>query len=259
MTNRELELWNKIEEFQFDKPNVRLTFAKRLAKENGISEQFANEIVDEYRKFIFLCCVSKQQMSPSHFVDLAWHLHLTYTKSYWLELCKNTIGRDLHHEPTEGGKEEDEKFKTLYKNTLDLYEPYFLSKPPEKVWPKDNKAPANSNADKSRHWLIPKPAFSLRGHLGLLAMVAIGFVALLLGCSSDPGSLGIIILVVLFLGAIIFVIARNNRRGSSNCSSGCGSGCGGIFGSSGCGDGGGDGGGSGCSSGCSGGCGGGGD
>jgi len=103
MRNNELELWNKIRTFEFDKPNIKLTFAKRLAKENTISEQFANQIVDEYRKFIFLCCVSKGQIAPSHFVDLAWHLHLTYTKSYWVELCKNTINRDLHHNATEGG------------------------------------------------------------------------------------------------------------------------------------------------------------
>lgn len=252
MRNSELELWNKIAAFQFDKPGVKLTFAKRLAKENALSEPFAHEIIDEYRRFIFLCCVSKEQVSPSHFVDLAWHLHLTYTRSYWDDLCKNTIGRELHHNPTEGGRTEDEKFKNLYSRTLELYALYFSSKPPETVWPKENVV----KTEGSRFWKIPKPAFALR-----LPILAVALSTLLLGCSSYTGSFPVVLVLVFFIG-IIFVVARNNRRGNGNGGSGCGSGCGGIFGSDGgdgsdSSDGGGD---SGCSSGgCGGGCGGGGD
>jgi hypothetical protein len=261
MTNSELELWNKIKAFQFDKPNIRLTFAKRLARENAIPEHFANQIIDEYRKFIFLCSVSKDQIAPSHYVDLAWHLHLTYTKSYWIDLCKNTINRDLHHNPTEGGTEEDKKFKNLYRNTLSLYEFYFSSKAPDAVWPNENDGVKNTivEIDKSRNWVIPKPDFSFRGQKNSFSIIAIIFSALLLGCSSYAGAVPFVLLFVLVVGIVFFLVRRHNRQAIGNNSSGCGSsGCGGIFGSSDSGDSG-DGGDSGCSSGCSGGCGGGGD
>jgi hypothetical protein len=249
MRNSELELWNKIAAFQFDKPGVKLTFAKRLAKENALSEPFAHEIVDEYRRFIFLCCASKEQVSPSHFVDLAWHLHLTYTRSYWDDLCRDTIGRELHHNPTEGGRAEDEKFKNLYSRTLELYAQYFPSRPPETVWPKENVSESNE----SRFWMIPKPAFSLRRQ-NLLPILAIVLSTLLVGCTAYSGTLTIVIFVIVLIG-IIFLVARNNRRRGEG-GSGCGSsGCGSIFGGD---DSGGSGGDSGCSSGgCGGGCGGG--
>lgn len=260
MTNSELELWNKIREFQFDKPGVKLTFAKRLARENSISRQFADEIIDEYRKFIFLCCVSENEVSPSHFVDLAWHLHLTYTRSYWIELCRNTIGRDLHHNPSEGGREEDAKFSNLYKDTLDLYEQYFGSVAPEAIWPGENSKPPQSHVEleKSRFWVIPKPAFGFRGRKNSITILALVLSTLLVGCT---GSFPMVLILLLLIGVVFLLVWRNNKRTGGDGSSGCGSsGCGSISGSDDNGDAGDSGGGdSGCSSGCSGGCGGGGD
>lgn len=275
MTNSELELWNKIKSFQFDKPNIRLTFAKRLEKENAISEHFANQIVDEYRKFLFLCFVSKGQMAPSHFVDLAWHLHLTYTKSYWVELCKNTINRDLHHNPTEGGKKEDAKFKDLYKDTLDLYELYFSSNAPGAVWPDENHNPKNTivGIDKSKNWIIPKPNFTFHKQKNSFSVIAILFLTLFLGCSSYTGLIPVVLIFALVIGLVFFLVKRNNRQTNGDNSLGCSSpGCGGGGGTethahshdaesndSGDSSDSSDGGDSGCSSGCSGGCGGGGD
>ena len=72
MTIIEQQLWGKINNFHLDRPYVSLTFSKRLAQENGFSEQFAKEIVEEYKKFIFMCCISEQPVTPSNYVDLAW-------------------------------------------------------------------------------------------------------------------------------------------------------------------------------------------
>ena len=274
MKSDELELWNKIKSFQFDKPNIRLTFAKCLAKENDISLDFANKIVDEYRKFIFLCCTSKQEVSPSHWVDQAWHLHLTYTRSYWVDLCKNTINRDLHHNPTEGGQEEDQKFENLYKDTLDLYRSYFSTNAPSDVWPHKNHAPrpAVFEIDKIKNWIIRKPDFGFHERRNSFSIIGVILLALLLGCTSYAGSVPLILVFIVIVAITVWVF-RKNRQTSGDCSSGCGSsGCGGgggethshsdgtdSHGSADSSDGGG-GGDSGCSSsGCSGGCGGGGD
>ncbi len=284
MNNDERQLWTKIESFKFDKPNVSFTYAKRLAKENCISLDFANEIIEEYRKFIFLCCVSETPVSPSHWVDQAWHLHLTYTKSYWIDLCKNTLGRDIHHNPTEGGAAEDAKFNGLFRDTLELYERYFLSKRPAHVWAKEIPPPKKGvpSTDKSSIWIIPKPRFSfIRKKSSYLAVSAVVF-AVAIGCGARSSSA--LPAILIFGGAVIIIsyligkFRRSSGRGGTGSTSGCGSGCGslGLFdssdsdtsdhdggcsGDSGSGDSGASGGGeSGCSSGssCSSGCGGGG-
>ena len=111
MNKVEQELWQKIELFEIDKKEIQFTFSQRLAKENNLKQAFAKEIVAEYKKFIFLCAISDTQISPSKYVDLAWHLHLTYTKSYWNEMCRDILGKEIHHNPTEGGRQEKAKFK----------------------------------------------------------------------------------------------------------------------------------------------------
>ena len=55
MNSEELQLWERISQFPIDKTDVKLSFLQRLARENGFSESFAKKIVEEYKKFLFLC------------------------------------------------------------------------------------------------------------------------------------------------------------------------------------------------------------
>src|SRR6478735_1062085 len=114
MTPIENELWMRIEQFELDEPGVAFKFSDRLARENGWTKAYAKRVIKEYKKFIFLCCISTHGVTPSDPVDQAWHLHLTYTRSYWIDLCKNTLNREIHHNPTKGGQKEAEKFDGFY-------------------------------------------------------------------------------------------------------------------------------------------------
>ncbi|OYQ34069.1 hypothetical protein CHU92_12085 [Flavobacterium cyanobacteriorum] len=91
MTPSEKQLWERIQRFPIDEENAALTFSARLARENGWSRKYTQEVITEYKRFIFLCCVSPTPVTPSDPVDQAWHLHLTYTRSYWIDFCKNTL------------------------------------------------------------------------------------------------------------------------------------------------------------------------
>lgn len=260
MTTNELELWQKIEEFQFDKSDIKLTFAKRLARENNISERFANEIIEEYKKFIFLCCVSAHQVTPSHFVDLAWHLHLTYTKSYWIDLCKNTIGKEIHHNPTEGGAFENIKFKNFYKDTISLYKEKFNGNPPIHIWQNDVERfkIAITNIDTNKNWIIPKPSFIFRKPHFSVSGIFVFLSVILYSCSKNSGiALSIIGFFIIFI-VIIFAVNKKSSQRESNGDTSSSSGCG-FLGNAQANDGvdhdaaGGDGGDGGCS-GCGGGC-----
>lgn len=132
------ELWEKINSFSLDNPEASFNFTARLARENGWSIDFSKKVVLEYKKFIYLSVISGRPLTPSDEVDQAWHLHLIYSYSYWVEFCKNTLGGfNLHHGPTKGGRSEGEKYSRQYQYTLDLYKEVFGVKPPSDVWPNE--------------------------------------------------------------------------------------------------------------------------
>ncbi|MDI9365665.1 MAG: hypothetical protein QM541_11990 [Flavobacterium sp.] len=128
-------LWHKIKNFQFDEPNASFPFSKKLAKEQHWSDGFTQKAIEEYRRFILLCCMLPNGASPSPIVDEVWHLHLTYTTSYWEAFCKQTLKKEIHHYPSKGGNEENIKHKEWYQQTLNLYETIFGEKPPLDIWP----------------------------------------------------------------------------------------------------------------------------
>ncbi|WP_208419982.1 glycine-rich domain-containing protein [Paraflavitalea devenefica] len=242
-------LWSKLESYSPDNPNDALTFSQRLARENGWPPFFTERVVTEYKKFLFLCMISPHPVTPSDEVDQAWHLHLVYTKSYWNDLCKNILGKDLHHTPTEGGPAERDKFISYYESTLQLYRDKFGYAPPDDIWPPANKRFGDIDfvrANTQTHWLVPKKSW----HKNISA-----FLLIITGLLVSVISSNYAFLVIFGISGLI-VFAQGTQSGSGrgqNTSGGCGGGCGGD---SGCNA---DGGCSGGCSGCGGGCGGGGD
>src|SRR5688500_9612222 len=100
-------LWNKILHFQLDDPTASVKFSDRLAAEKAWTPEFTSRAIPEYKKFIFLCCISPSGASPSQVVDEVWHLHLTYTQNYWKDFCADTLGKEIHHHPSRGGTDEN--------------------------------------------------------------------------------------------------------------------------------------------------------
>ena len=99
-----------VERFDIDPGTKQLPFSSRLGRENNWSKNFSERVVLEYKRFCILAMRSGHRVTPSEFVDQAWHLHLTYTRSYWQRFCPEALGGPLHHEPTEGGQAEGKKF-----------------------------------------------------------------------------------------------------------------------------------------------------
>ncbi|WP_208394673.1 glycine-rich domain-containing protein [Mucilaginibacter gilvus] len=274
MMKEEITLWQKIEAFRLDDPDAGFQFSARLARENGWSLEYSHRVIAEYKKFIFMCCISNTGVTPSDPVDQAWHLHLTFTRSYWVDLCRDTIGKQIHHNPTKGGVKEADKFDGFYNTSQKLYRDKFGIAPPVDIWHDNDERFSDINfrrVNLSRNWVIKKPRLSV-ALLTLLMLV----VACTVFIQADGDYWASLIAV----GAVILVAIdvrrwkSNPNRGKNNndnSGSGCSTaGCGGDMDSSHHGghDGGhsGDGVHSGCGSGCSGcsssgcsGCGGGGD
>jgi uncharacterized protein (TIGR04222 family) len=178
MSLERAELLTRILAFDIDGGEVALPFAARLARENGWSRSYAERVIEEYKRFVFLATTGTAPVCPSEDVDAAWHLHLTYTRSYWKRFCGEVLGRPLHHDPTKGGSAEGEKHLAMYAATLAAYRAAFGTSAPADIWPSsaerfgdDMKHRAVNTA---RNWVIPKaPVKRIAQLVGVFALVAL--------------------------------------------------------------------------------------
>lgn len=180
-------LYDRLNAFEFDEPRTELTFARRLARESGWSQAYAERVVEEYRRFLFLACAAGHVVTPSEQVDKAWHLHLTYTRSYWDDLCRNVLCRPLHHNPTKGGNAEQEKFVDLYQQTLASYRKLFGQEPPRDIWsPAEQRFGEDLQSvsvNTQRYWVIPKPRWP-RSRSQTRPLLALGLLGIPLAATT---------------------------------------------------------------------------
>jgi hypothetical protein len=163
MNSEQAELYKKILAFEIGRAGVAFPFAARLARDNRWSPSYTSQVIGEYKKCLFLATVAGHTVVPSGAVDEAWHLHLTYTRSYWDGLCGRVLGKPLHHNPTEGGASQREFFMDFYERTLSSYERFFDAPPPSDIWPPSairfDPAGRSVHASPADYWFVPKPSF----------------------------------------------------------------------------------------------------
>lgn len=228
--------------FEIGSKSDSLTFIDRLARENGWSRIFAERCVIEYKRFIYLAMISDAPVTPSDQVDQVWHLHLTYTVSYWLEFCGNILGKPLHHGPTKGGVIEANKYHSQYQKTLDRYLMAFNEAPSSDIWPSCHQRFHNAGKfvrlNSNDYVLINRNRLWSLGVITALPF----FLAACVKDNVDVFSLGafaFLFLVVVYIVYRLFYPRSGNKKnggcgaacgGNNDGGSGCGSGCGGCGG-----------------------------
>jgi hypothetical protein len=163
-------VWVALSKYSIGPDGAKLSFARRLARENGWSETHAARVIAEYKRFCFLAMAAGHEVTPSDAVDQAWHLHLTYTRDYWERFCLQVLGRSLHHSPTAGGSDEQHRFFQQYAETLKAYARVFGENAPPDLWP---KAARRLVEDPKARRVHPRDGFIVRGW----QMAAIGLAA----------------------------------------------------------------------------------
>ncbi|MCU7617566.1 hypothetical protein NZ698_10185 [Chryseobacterium sp. PBS4-4] len=240
---RNENLWQRIQGFSLDAQNASFPFSKKLEQEENWTADFTKKAIEEYKKFVYLCCISPNGASPSEIVDKVWHMHLIYTQNYWEDFCPNVLKMNLHHHPSKGGFEEKSKHQNWFSETLENYKEIFQKEAPDEIWKYQNKKSSGS-----RFW-----NFGFKFFLLILAF------SLLNSCSNETGSamitFGIVAVIIFFVFGIAGALfgdstnldKKNKSDGSSDggscggggssCSGGscggggCGGGCGGCGGS----------------------------
>ncbi|MEP9357279.1 hypothetical protein [Sphingomonas sp. KR3-1] len=150
-------VWTALFHYSIGPEDAELSFAERLARENGWSRATAERVIEEYKRFCFLAVTADHPVTPSDQVDQAWHLHLTYTHDYWERFCPRILGRALHHGPTAGGRAEGHRYFTQYAETLRSYERVFGT-PPADLWPDAGRRLLEDHKARRVH---PRDAFIL--------------------------------------------------------------------------------------------------
>jgi len=222
-------LYKEISAFKIDDDSIALPFSGRLARENNWSASYSRKVLAEYKKFIYLSCISDGHVTPSDQIDQAWHLHLTYTKSYWIELCQNILNSNVHHFPTKGGDSESDKYRKQYEYTLELYEREFDDAAPDRIWPSidDRFKDADKfvRLNKTNHWVIKKPP-KFTAFLVLLSLFIVA-------CTRNEGDSEFWFYIKIAFGIYVtykviqWLIKNVDSKGGGSGAAGCG-GCGGC-------------------------------
>lgn len=163
-TTLQRDVWQKLSAWHPDDPASIDPFSRRLQRENGWTREHTSKAIDEYRRFLFLSQVAGHVVCPSEDVDQVWHQHLTCTRSYWEDLCGRILKRPLHHQPTTGGRTENERYAELYTRTLASYQEWFGCQPDPELWPCPAErfaAKDMQRVDRSKYLLIRRPSFRL--------------------------------------------------------------------------------------------------
>lgn len=153
------KLWENIQNYIIDDVDSSLKFSQRLMRENlGWSYEYTLRVIEEYKRFMFLGCVSDKPVTPSDEIDQVWHLHMIYTRQYWDEFCDGVLGKKFHHGPTKGGKSESVKYMDLYKDTISSYKKFFQQEPPPDIWKDPTERFRKFDFKRvcmDDHWVIP--------------------------------------------------------------------------------------------------------
>ena len=127
------DLLMRLRGWSLDPPGATLTFAGKLARDNGWTRHQASRVIDEYLRFVVLAVTAGHPVCPSDAVDQAWHQHLLDTRSYWEEFCPKILGRPLHHSPSKGRAGERQRMGEWYRHTLASYRAVFGEEPPADI------------------------------------------------------------------------------------------------------------------------------
>ncbi|KND01087.1 uncharacterized protein SPPG_09178 [Spizellomyces punctatus DAOM BR117] len=121
----------------------------RLMRCHDFTLPVSMSIVTEYLRFLILKASVQDydgtELSPSPYVELAWHCHILDTNRYGAE-CEAFCGKVIGHNPDEDFAERPERFN----RTCQLYLSNFHQKPKEEIWPAaDNVQNLDSDTQKT--------------------------------------------------------------------------------------------------------------
>ncbi len=133
---------------ELDEYEVPSFLAERIALIYHVPEDFAEGIIREAKRMLFLFVQTKKYVVPSDRVDWAWHEMILFTEFY-RDFCSD-LGGFIHHvpNPPRSGDDEKESWEDIqrtlgkrylgteaYEETKKIYKTHFDITPNPLYWP----------------------------------------------------------------------------------------------------------------------------
>jgi hypothetical protein len=109
-------------------------FASKLAKKLQWPVRFAVQAIGEYKRFVFLGCVSDFYVTPPKTIDKVWHEHLLFSRGY-RQFCRDVLQQEFDHSPELiATPNQTSTFEAQYDATIERYRHEFNAEPPSAIW-----------------------------------------------------------------------------------------------------------------------------
>lgn len=213
-------LWSRIAAHPLDAATGSEPYSVKLAADAGWSPNHTIDVIEEYRRYLYLTQIASEPLDPPGAVDAAWRMHLTFTRNYWDVLCPEVLQARLHYTPMETDADADPG----YARTHALYKRTFGARPPSTIWGDPDRTGAETEPK------LPRVLYQSLTGFGFAAIVPTAAAAFI-GWTQIAIVAGIVA-AALFAGAA-WHFYRNpgdrwpaNRSGSGSGSDSDGGGCG---------------------------------
>lgn len=135
MQYKEYPVWKMLSSFPFDAPNSIETFPDRLTRLGGWDPEQTQLIINEYKRFLFLCATKEYMIVPSKAIDMAWSIHMEYYPLSFRQLCQFIPVQNIRREKFYKSESDDDQWIfTHYMQTKVIYVETFFEKAPVSVW-----------------------------------------------------------------------------------------------------------------------------
>ena len=232
------ELWLRIKNYHFDhivpvKFKDQLAslftgrnlgtqaFANKMHEKKGWNTKFAYDVIQEYKKFIYLGVISDFVVTPSLVIDEVWHQHILFSAAY-RKFCDEVLEQNFDHYPEIiNNADQTGVFQQQWNDTSELYIREFGFSPREDIW---GKPKFDAKKIKESNYVSQRKPTSYTDDLPLIALLGTNADFSGLGMSSSVGDTG-----GSFSGGDSGGSGSSGScGGGSGCSGGgCGGGCGG--------------------------------
>ena len=134
---RNPDLMQRLNNDAFFDADRGMSLVQRLEKEKDWTRNFAENAVNEYRRFLYLSFVNGQPLPVWTVIAQVWEMHMSFGADYWHGFCKDVLQFPLHRTPLPKS-ELKKKYLQTSPDIHALYIEEFGSKPPKNLWPTES-------------------------------------------------------------------------------------------------------------------------
>lgn len=114
-------------------------FLDQLEEDLGWDSLTCLRTILEYKKFLYLNCITTKTVVPSDKVSEIWQQHFSFEADYQEAVCTRILNQEIDNTPSMQRQLSIQYLKNEYWHTLYLYEKTFEVAPPTDIWPIPDK------------------------------------------------------------------------------------------------------------------------